>query len=178
MSLKIPALLALLIFLSGCMASFPKAFAPNVIDQKLPHSWSAQTQEIRSVGDPNLRSLIDQGDARSLIDKALADNPSIRESALKLREAQLGVTRDSAGLWPTLSLDPSAKRSKAAETAKGRNPVLNNFDVSAGVSWEIDVWGRMADNRTATQLEKEAVEDDLREHCQRKTYFDGDQLNP
>lgn len=71
--------------------------------------------------------------------QAVAGNPSLREAALRIQRAraQVGVTRSE--LFPQLTADGSYRLSKTA----GISQSLEKWDLGTGMSWELDVFGRL-----------------------------------
>ena len=91
-----------------------------------------------------------------LQDRLLAQNPGVQIASAKVRQAQAAVQASEASLWPTVNLQPSATRSQTGNAA-----AVNTINLTAAMSWEIDVWGRLADAERASQARKAASQSDL-----------------
>lgn len=159
---KIVIFSCLSLSLTGCIASLPKKFSFNVDKQVLPENWVTASEDIKTIDTPKLDDLINDEGVQALIISALVNSPNVRQSALRLKEAELAIGRESSALWPSVTINTNGKRSKEGETSEGRSPVKNSVDASLGLSWELDIWGRLSDTRNATELEADAVVDDVR----------------
>jgi NodT family efflux transporter outer membrane factor (OMF) lipoprotein len=85
----------------------------------------------------------------TLVSEVLARNNDLAAAALKVQQAQLqvGLTR--------LDQFPSASGSLGASTSS-----TTNYSASLGVSYEVDLWGRLAANTRAANWEAQATEED------------------
>ena len=99
---------------------------------------------------------------RSLIERAASSNLDLRTAILRIEEARAQRAISASAYWPTLSVDGSYSRQRFSETtptgslfnsvgSKGfpggagislPNP-YNQYQLSAGASWEIDLFGRV-----------------------------------
>ncbi len=98
----------------------------------------------------------------SLIDRALGSNLDLRTALLRVDEARAQRAIAAAAYWPTVAVDASITRQRLSETTPTGslfnsvgnirlpgggginvpNP-YNQFQLSAGASWEIDLFGRV-----------------------------------
>jgi NodT family efflux transporter outer membrane factor (OMF) lipoprotein len=81
---------------------------------------------------------------------------NLHRMAANVRQAQASLAAAQSSLWPSVSLNASA--SKAQEKAGSPAHVLS---VAAPVSWEWDVWGRVAALNAAAQANLVASQEDL-----------------
>lgn len=160
-----------LIMLTGCVTVGPDYKKPATAT---PAAWNSPLQG-GVTPNPN-ESLARWWDVfndtilTNLIQQARTGNRDIRQAEARLREsrAQRGMTR--ADLFPTVSANGSARRTRSsAETAGGAgnqtspNLTGNHFANSFDASWELDVFGgkrRALEEATATL---QASEEDLRD---------------
>ncbi|MCL4810538.1 MAG: TolC family protein, partial [Thermoanaerobaculia bacterium] len=87
-----------------------------------------------------------------------------RNQDLKIAAARVEEFRALAGinpLWPTVNAGAGASRSRSSETlADGFGGETRSvFDLSAAVSWEIDLWGRLRRTNEATAAQYLATEE-------------------
>jgi outer membrane protein, multidrug efflux system len=65
----------------------------------------------------------------------------------RVQEARAATRIARADLFPTLDAASSAGRQRISQNSptyvKGYEPVFNNFDLEADLSYEIDLWGRV-----------------------------------
>lgn len=140
-----------LALLTGC-GSTPYS-APQV---PVPQSWQSDAQAIQSARlDGWWRAF---GDSRldALVDQVLASNNDLAVATLKVRTAQLqaGITADEQ--WPSLAASADISRSKNLKT--GTNGKSNS--VSATVSYELDLWGKLSSQTAMARWELEATRQD------------------
>ncbi len=107
-------------------------------------------------------STFDDPQLDSLIDRAIGSNLDLRAAVLRIEEARAQRSISAAAFWPTLSVDASYTRERFSVTtptgalfnAVGKSHVpgspatsipnpYNQLQLSAGASWEIDLFGRV-----------------------------------
>jgi multidrug efflux system outer membrane protein len=96
----------------------------------------------------------------------MRDNPNVRAAAQRLvqAQAQLGVVR--AGQLPTVNAQAGISNSRtSAETSQGlafghRAIEGNNYSAGIGLSWELDLWGRVRRIVEASDAQALAAQDD------------------
>jgi multidrug efflux system outer membrane protein len=144
--------------LAGCVTVPPSAVKPAELPpahfrETIPGWTTAQPAEAQDRGewwkafaDPVLDRLVE---------RAVAGNTSIQESATRLAQARALVRSASAELAPQVGIGAGAVRQAGANTATGTRP---STLVSAGVdlSWEVDIFGKLAKTRDAAALDADA----------------------
>ena len=98
-------------------------------------------------GDPQLTRLVDE---------ALQRNNNLAVAAIKVRRAQLQAGLAASAQLPSVSVGANSSASRLLD----RGPTTRNTSVTAGVSWEADLWGRLAAQRNAADWEAQATEED------------------
>ena len=136
----VTALAALTALLTGC------AVGPNY--KRPPVTAPA---EVRGATAAEAVSLADRpwwevfGDEalKSLIDEALRGNYDIRETAWRVEEfrARAGIARSD--LFPQLAYSGQFSRSRVSDIVQPGSTTINLHTVNLGLSWEIDLWGRI-----------------------------------
>ena len=106
------------------------------------------------------------GDARlnRLVTRALTSSLTIEQAWARLDQARASLTAARAGWWPSISAKAEAGRSHMAAVFASQSASFdrNTLAVSLGVSYEVDLWGKVRYAAKAAGLELEATEDDLR----------------
>ena len=148
MTRRLPLAAALIgLFATGCAVG-PDYQRPEV---SLPeqHAAARAVADKASLADSNWREVFTDPQLQELIAEALAAGPDALLAAARLREAEAlaGVSR--APLFPqaSLSLNTSPTVRKAGEQ------LTSSFMGGAGISWEIDLWGRYRRANEAAQAE-------------------------
>lgn len=93
-----------------------------------------------------------------LIEQALRTNNDLAVAAIKVRRAQLTSGLTDTNLTPSVTVGGDAGVSR--NLRQGRSS--NSFGVNGSVSYELDLWGRLARLREAGRWEAEATEWDRR----------------
>lgn len=143
-----PLLIALTV--SAC-SSVNYQPAPQRAEQALavPDSWQESAPESGTVLSRQLLDLIDNPQLTELVQQTLAANYDLRQTALRLREQQLLVGRTDAARLPELNLNLNSQRSGDTSTA-------TSHALSLDLSWELDVWGRLADQTRSAEASLES----------------------
>src|SRR5690242_1521703 len=129
-------LLAALLLLSACSSVPTPCHAPAVV---VPPAWSTATAG--SIAEPE-RWWKNFADPRldALVEQALASNNDFAAAVIRVRRAQL-----QAGLVDT-NRTPSVAAGASTQTTRSFDPVATSHasGVSAALSYELDLWGKLA----------------------------------
>ncbi len=155
----IPRLLPLVatLVLAGCATALPPLPpAPETPSQFKENNerWTvAQPAEVQSRGtwwkafkDPVLDDLVE---------RAGASNTGIQEAAARLAQARALVRGAQADRTPQVGVNAGANRAAGANTANGATPATL-LQAGATVSYEVDLFGRLAGARDAAALDAQS----------------------
>lgn len=134
-------LLALGCTLAAC--SSQPSYTGNSTEQSLKQHTNWQYTQEDATKVSYITDLVNIAGLDSLIEQAIANNPSFNQVhvALKLAYAQRDVT--AASQWFSINADFDAQRNETTGT---------QYSSSLGVSWEADVWQKIADNVAAQDM--------------------------
>jgi NodT family efflux transporter outer membrane factor (OMF) lipoprotein len=141
------ALLFAAFLLSACASQQPGALRAELPVDTVP-------TQLQGVGEAELTVIAWRGivtDARlvQLVEQALARNLDLRLAALNIDAARAAYRVTDAALLPTVTANGSVTRARGSE-ATGSGVATTQYGVSLGVaSWEIDLWGRLGDLKSA-----------------------------
>lgn len=90
------------------------------------------------------------------IAELIAQNASLAQAQARYRSAQAALTGARSSFWPQLGAQSSARRS-----GTGRLSPETQYSMSANVSWELDVWGRVRQQVEGSEAQLHASEADL-----------------
>lgn len=134
----------LVLGLSGCVMG-PDHVRPET---DLPDGWGGANVEAspaaridpqwwRGFGDPILTSLVEE---------ALAGNADVSLAAARVAEARAVLNLRDAERYPLLRAQASGARQRSSEdtAVPGGGQVIGDFSAAAVLSYEIDLWGRLA----------------------------------
>jgi NodT family efflux transporter outer membrane factor (OMF) lipoprotein len=101
-----------------------------------------------------------------VLETQVADaNQDLKAAYARLLQARAATRIARADLFPTLTIGSSATRSRNSVNSptfpKGAEPVGNNFDLEADLSYEIDVWGRVRNAVASARASQQASAADL-----------------
>ena len=108
-------------------------------DEKLPLDWW------RGYGDPALVTLVEE---------ALDANNDLQLAAARVAEARALLTGQQAEQYPLLEVEGSAVRqgpSEEAVNSAGGGQPFNDIQVGGVLSYELDLWGRLANASEAAR---------------------------
>jgi NodT family efflux transporter outer membrane factor (OMF) lipoprotein len=92
-------------------------------------------------------------------------NQDLKAAFARLQQARAATRIARADLFPTLNIGSSATRSRTSVNSPtfppGAEPVSNNFDLQADLSYEVDLWGRVRNTVAAARANQQASAADL-----------------
>ena len=122
----------------------------NPGSQPLPEKWWLE------FGDADLDRLVE---------RALKGNLQLRAAWARLRQASAMVDQAASAKWPQINLDASASRQKSrfqmAEPIGTMTNKTNQFSVSVGAAYEVDLWRRVSSQAAGAALDAVALRDDI-----------------
>lgn len=92
-----------------------------------------------------------------LVDKVLAANPDMQVAGLRLKSALLGADLADTNLTPSVNASLGASGNKNMKDGSASS----NLGPSFNLSYEVDLWGRLAAARDQASWEAQASEQDL-----------------
>ena len=134
------AVAALTAVLAGCAVG-PNYKRPAVTAPEQVRGASAA--EAASLADRPWWEVFGDDALKSLIDEALRNNYDIREAAWRVAEfrARAGVAR--ADFFPQVQYQGQVSRSRQSDFVVPGSTPVTLYDVNLGLSWELDLWGRI-----------------------------------
>jgi len=92
-----------------------------------------------------------------LIDEALARNNNLAQATVRVRRAQLVAGNAASAQLPTVAVRASTQGSRQLD---GDGNLTRTSALTGSVSWELDLWGRLAAARQASEWEAMATAQD------------------
>jgi len=142
-------LLFLGMMLTGCMVG-PDYFRPAV---STPSAYRYEMKEVEETIDTAWWRQFGDETLEKLIFEAVSNNRDVKIAAARVEQATGILIQTRSPIFPQLNYGAGASRERASEQNGSRiwslmdNP-RNAFSISAGATWEIDLWGRL---RRATE---------------------------
>jgi NodT family efflux transporter outer membrane factor (OMF) lipoprotein len=133
------------VLLAGCVVPpKPSARAPAIDTREL----GLTAEAVAPAGDDWWKAF-DDAQLDALIERSLANNPTLAQAAAQLRAAQTQVDAAHSGLLPKASFSGSALRQHGPENYLFPPPLAGSdfwmAQIGASLSWDLDFWGRQAD---------------------------------
>jgi len=148
---------ALGLALSGC------SFAPTYQrpEVPVPAQWEVSIQTANNLANTTWWKQFQDPVLDNLIQIALQENKDVQIAAARVEEymGRYGVTRSAQ--FPQVGANADAARTRASESkdvALAENPV-NDFRVDLGVSFELDLWGKLRNATEAARAQLLATEE-------------------
>lgn len=150
--LRIPVgLLALGGVLSGCAVEKEK-WKDGV---EVPAEWRAKGEAKGALNTGSLRQWwkrFNDPVLDSLIGQALAASPDVKTALARITESRGERSVQLASLWPTITGNTSDRIQRRDEQSTGLVTRSETYNLSADMSWQIDLFGRQMQNvQAATQ---------------------------
>jgi len=151
----------LVVALSGCVVG-PDYRAPDIVTpanfqyEPKDAAQTADTQWWKQFGDPLLDALIDE---------ALANNNNVKVAAANVLQAVGVFTQTRSQFFPQVGYGATAGRARSTES--GVTPEIamlipnpaSSYQALLSVSWEVDLWGRIARLSEAARANALATDD-------------------
>ncbi len=136
------ALISGSVLLSSCVLG-PQPGSP---DATLPGSIRGDSAPHgTSFGDKAWRKVFTDSTLRALIERSLANNPDLAAATYRIEQARAQANAARADWFPNLggSAGGSANygSQNAGQVAPGADRSSESYDLTAQLSWEIDLWG-------------------------------------
>jgi NodT family efflux transporter outer membrane factor (OMF) lipoprotein len=91
---------------------------------------------------------------QSYVEEGLQNNIDIRVAIQQIIAAEAYAKQGKAGFLPVLGLGVNATHQELSENSQFGslfNEAIDQYDITANLSWEADIWGKIRSNQRATQ---------------------------
>jgi len=94
----------------------------------------------------------------AMVRQAVDNNPNLKAAAARVRAAQSLVLQSTANLLPAITASGLSSRNQTPSDQRfaGLNQINNRFTATLNASWELDLWGRLADDRRSFKAAADA----------------------
>ncbi|NOH31667.1 TolC family protein [Vibrio mediterranei] len=145
------AMLYSVVLISGCSSFNPPRYSEKHISPRIPNQWDNAKSYVNSNFSTQLLELVNNDELSVLVHDTLESNYDLRQTALRLRQADLIALQRNNYLQPSLSTNYQASRDTSST-------ISNSHKLSLDLSWELDVWGRLADKSRAASSRAKSAE--------------------
>ncbi len=139
--------------LNGCAGRIP---AP-VLPEDIPAQWAGQeTAPILPITN-GLLDLVPDPVIGELVQEALDNNPDLKVTALRLKASRLLLTDTRARRWPSIEAGLSKTHdNRKIDPYSGRRSSHRSHQAGFDITWELDIWGRLAAEHAAARSNHQA----------------------
>jgi multidrug efflux system outer membrane protein len=141
-------------FGAGCAAVGPNYKRPEMAPPAA-YRGAPPTAGAESLGDMPWWKVFDDEALQALIKEALTNNLDLRVAVARVQEARALSGVAKSFLYPEVNLgagytgDQASRNSQPPGAAQGADRTFNNTSITASMSWEIDLFGRLRRNNEA-----------------------------
>jgi multidrug efflux system outer membrane protein len=155
---RVAVVLSCAALLAGC--SFAPKYERPQTDP--PTAWRVPDAEGASLAELAWWQVFQDEALQVLVRTALAENRNLAIATVRIEQARAQAGIVDAALYPQISATGSAARQKSSAVTypQLREPFTNNdFALSAGAAFELDLWGRLRNASAAARANLLATED-------------------
>ena len=154
----------LILLVGGGCASNPRPLAQEAAEKRIP-GLAEESDSSEITTDYSEMWVVDFGDPRleRLIATTLEENPDAEAAAAQLRAAVATSRIVGADRLPQISAQATGARARTVNQVTypgiGESVVSqtsSRYELGLNLSWEVDLWGRIADARQAAIFDQEA----------------------
>lgn len=147
-------LVAMFLLLSGCTLT-PDYERPAL---DVPATYGQPADAGASIANLEWWNLFQDVQLQKLIRTALAENRDLRVSLQRIREARAFLTFTRADQYPFIDSSGSVSRDRPSKILFPGSDTRNNYALSADLSFEVDLWGKLRRATEAAQADLLATE--------------------
>lgn len=152
--------LSLLILFSGCSFKPDLDMAKNT--QKLPESYNnTMIGENNQPIDKAWWKAFEDPTLDALINEAFLNNSDLLIAAANVAQARAAMHLQNANQYPTINAEADASRQQASQEIfpqSAQKNTYNNWSLSGVLNYEIDIWGKLANQKEAAESYLKASE--------------------
>ncbi|WP_051177029.1 efflux transporter outer membrane subunit [Halodesulfovibrio aestuarii] len=156
-----PALILSILLCSACAPFAPTHTIQPQVRLDKPYSIQVAGQKSDKLWWESFKST----ELNALIEQALSDNFSITIAYARLKQASANLERAGADLYPTLDITGGAKAGRTGTKENTGKPSYyddtQQYKLGAAAAYEVDLWGRIEAQRSASEQTFYATRADL-----------------
>lgn len=107
-----------------------------------------------SIADVSWKNLFTDENLQQYIEEGLQNNMDVRIALQQILAAQAYAKQGKAGYLPSANVGTNYTRQEFSENSQFGSIFsggLDTYDITANLSWEADIWGKIRSNKRATQ---------------------------
>ncbi|MBU2907190.1 efflux transporter outer membrane subunit [Arenibacter algicola] len=147
-------LLVVAITLQSCFVARDYVRPDLEIETKALYRTENLPTDSVSIADLSWKDLFTDQYLEQYIEEGLQNNMDIRIAIQQMMAAEAYAKQGKAGYLPTLSVGPNYTHQEYSENSQFGSIFsggLDTYDITANLSWEADIWGKIRSNKRASQ---------------------------
>lgn len=138
--------------LSGC-----GLHKPYTSDYQMPEQvmGNGVVESDTNIAELSWREIFTDPQLQSLIDEALANNPDLQSSHLRVQEMEYALAASKLAFFPSVSLAPNASFNYLPNS----NSHASSYGLPINVSWQVDIFGSLTNKKRETEALYEQMRD-------------------
>lgn len=140
--------------LAACAPSLREP--PRTVDLAVPSAFQAvAAEETGEYADTNWVESFGSPTLTALVNEALAHNRDLRAASARVAQARARARVAGADLWPQIGLEGQATQTRQGLRSGAERET--EYTAGLGVTWEADLWGRLASQQRSAALTAEGA---------------------
>ena len=138
--------------LQSCFVAKNYVRPDNVVEAE-KYRTDQLPQDSLSIANLSWKELFTDPILQEYIEEGLTNNMDIRIAMQQIAMAEAYVKQGKAGYLPSLNVNANAAHQKLSANGQGMGSAssINQFELSGGLSWEIDIWGKIRSIKRASE---------------------------
>lgn len=138
--------------LQSCFVAKEYSRPDDVIDEHLFRTDQLSRDSL-SMAQVSWKELFTDSKLQNYIDEALKNNMDIRIAIKQMEIANAYFKQGKAGYFPVVNANATATHQELSEHTQMGSQIssVNQFEISGGLSWEADIWGKIRSNKRAAE---------------------------
>lgn len=144
----------LLLLLAGCKVSKDTVLPKNALPETFRNTAIADSV---SIADQAIKEFFKEAELKTLLDSALVRNYDIQLALKNIESAEQLLKQSRSGNVPQLSLQVTGSSNRPSDNSLNglsaseflKTSHIEDFNASLGLSWEIDIWGKIRSQKQA-----------------------------
>lgn len=138
--------------LQSCFVAKEYSRPDTVINEHLFRT-DQLSQDSLSMAQVSWKEIFTDQKLQNYIEEALVNNMDIRIAIKQMDIANAYFKQGKAGYFPVLNANATAAHQKFSEQSQMGRQIssVNQFEISGGLSWEVDIWGKIRSNKRAAE---------------------------
>jgi NodT family efflux transporter outer membrane factor (OMF) lipoprotein len=127
---------------------------PELVETEALYRTDNLPADSVSIADVSWKTLFTDQILQQYIEEGLQNNMDVRIAIQQMMAAEAYAKQGKAGYLPSFSVGANATHQELSQNSQFGSlfsGAIDQYDVTANLSWEADIWGKIRSNKRATQ---------------------------